>query len=45
MYKYILWDVDGTVLDFLGAEAYAIKTLFKKYNLGVCTHEMLKLLL
>ena len=43
MYKYILWDVDGTVLNFLESEAYAIRTLFQKYKLGVCSDEMLKL--
>ncbi len=43
MYKYILWDIDGTVLDFIAAEAYAIRTLFKKYKLGECSDEMLKL--
>ena len=43
MYKYILWDIDGTVLDFLASEAYAIRTLFKKYGLGECTDEMLSL--
>ena len=43
MYKYLLWDIDGTVLDFLAAEAYAIRHLFKKYNLGDCTDEMLEL--
>ncbi len=43
MYKYLLWDIDGTVLDFLASEAYAIRTLFRKYNLGECTDEMLKL--
>lgn len=43
MYKYLLWDVDGTVLDFLASEAYAIKTLFKKYNIGECTDEMIKM--
>ena len=42
MYKYLLWDIDGTVLDFLASEAYAIRTLFEKYNLGECTDEMLK---
>ena len=42
MYKYLLWDVDGTVLDFLASEDYAIKFLFKKYNIGVCTDEMIK---
>ena len=41
MYKYILWDVDGTVLDFLKAEANAIKTLFNKYGLGECTDDMI----
>ncbi len=43
MYKYILWDIDGTVLNFLASEAYAIRTLFKKYNIGECSDEMLKL--
>lgn len=42
MYKYLLWDVDGTVLDFLASERYAIRTLFKKYNLGECSDEMIK---
>ena len=43
MYKYLLWDIDGTVLDFLAAEAYAIRHLFKKYNLGECSGEMIEL--
>lgn len=43
MYKYLLWDIDGTVLNFLAAEAHAIRFLFKKYNLGVCDDEKLKL--
>ncbi len=42
MYKYLLWDIDGTVLDFLASEAYAIRFLFKKYNLGKCSNEMLE---
>ena len=42
MYKYLLWDVDGTVLDFLASEEYAIKFLFKKFNIGECSDEMLK---
>ncbi len=41
MYKYLLWDIDGTVLDFLASEAYAIRALFKKYNIGECSDEML----
>lgn len=43
MYKYLLWDIDGTVLDFIASESYAIKTLFNKFNLGTCTDEMIKL--
>ncbi len=43
MYKYLLWDIDGTVLNFLASEAYAIRFLFKKYNLGECSDEMLSL--
>lgn len=43
MYKYILWDIDGTVLNFLASEAYAIRSLFKKYNIGECSDEMIKL--
>ena len=43
MYKYILWDIDGTVLDFLASEAYAIRFLFEKYNLGECSDEKLKM--
>lgn len=43
MYKYLLWDIDGTVLDFLASEAYAIRTLFRKYKIGECSDDMLKL--
>ncbi|MBE6018098.1 MAG: noncanonical pyrimidine nucleotidase, YjjG family [Lachnospiraceae bacterium] len=39
-YKYLLWDIDGTVLDFLAAEKAAIKDLFLKYGFGECTDEM-----
>ncbi len=42
MYKYLLWDIDGTVLDFLASESYAIRALFKKYNIGECSDAMLK---
>lgn len=40
-YKYLLWDIDGTVLDFLAAEKAAIRMLFEKYNFGLCSDEML----
>lgn len=43
MYKYLLWDIDGTVLDFVASEKYAIRTLFAKYELGECTDEMLQI--
>jgi len=40
MYKYLLWDIDGTIVDFLTAEKAAIKTLFREFELGECTDEM-----
>lgn len=42
MIKYILWDIDGTLLDFEVAEKNSIYKCFEKFNLGVCTEEMLK---
>ena len=42
MIKTILWDVDGTLLDFLAAEREAIKSLFRRFNLGECSDDMLK---
>jgi 2-haloacid dehalogenase len=41
IYKAILWDIDGTLLNFLEAEKCAIRTLFAKYGLGTCTDEMI----
>lgn len=40
MIKTILWDVDGTLLNFLAAENKAIKACFEKFQLGECTDEM-----
>ena len=40
-YKYLLWDVDGTILDFLAAEKAAVKKLFLEYGFGECTDEMI----
>lgn len=37
----ILWDVDGTLLDFGAAEEAAIRSLFADFSLGVCTDAML----
>ena len=42
MYKYLLWDIDGTILDFFASEAYAIRTLFEKYGLGECSDDLIK---
>lgn len=36
----ILWDVDGTLLDFLEAEKAAVKKLFIEFGLGECTDDM-----
>ena len=38
--KAVLWDVDGTLLDFLAAERAAIRTCFSVFRLGECTDEM-----
>ena len=42
MIRTVLWDVDGTLLDFDAAERAAIRTLFSEFGLGECTDEMLK---
>lgn len=42
MIKTILWDIDGTLLDFHAAEREAIKSLFQKFELGECTDEMIE---
>ena len=41
MIKTILWDVDGTLLDFNAAESAALRTLFAEFGLGECTDAML----
>ncbi len=40
--KYILWDIDGTLLDFELAENTAIRECFKDFNLGNCSDKQLK---
>jgi 2-haloacid dehalogenase len=42
MIKVILWDVDGTLLDFEKAEYAAMKICFNKFGLGECTDEMIE---
>jgi len=39
--KVILWDIDGTLLNFEKAEKYAIRKCFSLFGLGECTDEML----
>ena len=38
----ILWDVDGTLLDFQAAEAAAIRSLFREFGFGECPDEMIR---
>lgn len=40
MYKAILWDIDGTLLNFLKSENAAIKECFQHFGLPECTDEM-----
>ena len=42
MITTVLWDVDGTLLDFNAAERAALRTLFAEFDLGECTEEMLE---
>ena len=41
MIKTLLWDIDGTLLDFGKAEDYGIRKCFEVFGLGKCTDEML----
>lgn len=41
-FKVVLWDIDGTLLNFHMAEKAAIRALFARFGLGSCTDEMLK---
>lgn len=42
MIEILLWDIDGTLLDFTKSEAYGIRKCFEVFDLGKCTDEMLK---
>lgn len=42
MIKVILWDIDGTLLDFEKAEKQAIRKCFEIFQLGECTDEMIR---
>lgn len=40
-FRILLWDIDGTILDFDAAERAAIRKGFATKGLGTCTDEML----
>lgn len=40
--QVVLWDIDGTLLDFNAAEKTAIRACFAKHGLGECTDTMLQ---
>lgn len=40
-YSLILWDIDGTLLNFHAAQSVAIRRCFELFRLGVCTDGML----
>lgn len=42
MIKVILWDIDGTLLDFGQAENYAMKKCFSVLEMGECTDAMVE---
>lgn len=39
--KVLLWDIDGTLLNFGMSEKYAIRKCFEVFGLGECSDEML----
>ena len=41
MITTLLWDVDGTLLNFEKSEYYAIKKCFEIFKIGECTDEMI----
>ena len=41
MSKIILWDIDGTLLNFAESEKAALRSCFSLYEMGVCTDEMI----
>ena len=40
--KVVLWDIDGTLLDFHPAERHAIKACFEAFGLPKCTEAMVQ---
>ncbi len=42
MIRVILWDIDGTLLNFEAAERNALRACFRKFGLGECPDDMLR---
>ncbi len=42
MIKVLLWDIDGTILDFLKSENYAIKKCFSQLNICIADDSMVE---
>ena len=42
MIRVILWDIDGTLLDFPAAERAAIQQCFDQFDLGWCDEGQLE---
>lgn len=40
-YHALLWDIDGTLLDFGASERAGILKTFESFGLGTCSDEML----
>lgn len=40
--KVVLWDIDGTLLNFKEAEKYALQACFEKFRLGECSDQMIR---
>lgn len=43
MIKTILWDIDGTILDFLASQSVSLKECYKSYGLGDLSDEKIEL--
>ena len=41
MIKTILWDIDGTILNFHRSAENSLKNTFRKFGYGEITHELL----
>ena len=42
MIRAVLWDIDGTLLNFLKAEEAGVRKCFEIFDLGPCTDEMIR---